>query len=50
MADAGAIRVPALVLSGGADWVVDVKEQKKFFDRLGSAKKRFRVFDGMYQT
>ena len=36
VADAGAIRVPVLLLSGGADWVVDVKEQKKFFDRLGS--------------
>jgi len=48
VADAGAIRVPALVLSGGADWVVDVEEQRKFFDRLGSQKKRMRVFDGMY--
>jgi len=48
VADAGAIRVPALVLSGGADWVVDVKEQKKFFDRLGSTRKRMRVFDGMF--
>lgn len=46
--DAGAIRVPALVLSGGADWVVDVKEQQRFFDRLGSQKKKMRVFDGMY--
>jgi alpha-beta hydrolase superfamily lysophospholipase/SAM-dependent methyltransferase len=48
VADAGAIRVPALVLSGGADWVVDVNEQRKFFERLGSQKKRMRVFDGMY--
>lgn len=48
VADAGAIRVPALVLSGGADWVVDVKEQQKFFDRLGSPRKKMRVFDGMY--
>ena len=48
VADAGAIRVPALVLSGGADWVVDVGEQKKFFERLGSTKKKFRIFDGMY--
>jgi alpha-beta hydrolase superfamily lysophospholipase/SAM-dependent methyltransferase len=48
VADAGAIRVPALVLSGGADWVVDVGQQQKFFERLGSAKKKMRVFDGMY--
>jgi len=47
-ADAGAIRVPALVLSGGADWVVDVDAQKKFFDALGSSKKKYRVFPGMY--
>ena len=48
VADAGAIRVPALVLSGGADWVVDVKEQQRFFDALGSERKQMRVFDGMY--
>jgi alpha-beta hydrolase superfamily lysophospholipase/SAM-dependent methyltransferase len=48
VADAGAIRVPALVLSGGSDWVVDVKEQRRFFDNLGSQKKKMRVFDGMY--
>lgn len=48
VADAGAIRVPALVLGGGADWVVDVGEQRKFFDRLGSQTKKMRVFDGMY--
>jgi alpha-beta hydrolase superfamily lysophospholipase/SAM-dependent methyltransferase len=48
VADAGAIRLPALLLSGGADWVVDVKEQKKFFDRLGSTRKRMRIFEGMY--
>ncbi len=48
VADAGAIRVPALVLSGGADWVVDVGAQKKFFERLGSQRKQMRVFDGMY--
>jgi alpha-beta hydrolase superfamily lysophospholipase/SAM-dependent methyltransferase len=48
VADAGAIRVPALVLSGGADWVVDVGAQKMFFERLGSANKRMRLFDGMY--
>ena len=47
-ADAGAIRVPTLVLSGGSDWVVDVREQQRFFDRLGATKKRMRIFDGMY--
>lgn len=48
IADAGAIRTPALVLAGGADWVVSLAAERKFFDRLGSAEKRMRVFDGMY--
>lgn len=46
--DAGAIRVPTLMLCGGADWVVDVGAQQQFFERLGSVDKRVRVFDGMY--
>jgi alpha-beta hydrolase superfamily lysophospholipase len=48
IADAGAIRTPALVLAGGADWVVALSAVRKFFDRLGSNEKRLRVFDGMY--
>lgn len=48
VADAGAIRVPTLVLSGGADWVVDARAQKTFCARLGSAVKRQQIFDGMY--
>lgn len=46
--DAEAIRVPTLVLSGGADWVVSVGTQEEFFSRLGSRTKKMRVFDGMY--
>lgn len=48
VADAGAIRVPALVLCGADDWVVDVGEQKKFFENLGSKRKTMRLFAGMY--
>ena len=48
IADAGAIRTPTLLLAGGADWVVDLKAEREFFDRLGSRMKRMRVFDGMY--
>jgi alpha-beta hydrolase superfamily lysophospholipase/SAM-dependent methyltransferase len=48
IADAGAIRTPALVLAGGSDWVVDISAEREFFDRLGSNIKRMRVFDGMY--
>jgi SAM-dependent methyltransferase len=48
VADAGAIRVPALVLCGADDWVVDVGEQQKFFENLGSKHKKMRLFAGMY--
>jgi alpha-beta hydrolase superfamily lysophospholipase len=48
VADAGAIQTPALVLAGGADWVVDLGAESDFFNRLGSRVKRIRVFDGMY--
>ena len=48
IADAGAIRTPALVLAGGADWVVDLSAERDFFERLGSTVKRMRVFEGMY--
>ncbi|HXU38030.1 MAG TPA: bifunctional alpha/beta hydrolase/class I SAM-dependent methyltransferase [Blastocatellia bacterium] len=48
IADAGAIQTPALVLAGGADWVVDLRDEREFFDRLGSRVKRMHVFEGMY--
>jgi alpha-beta hydrolase superfamily lysophospholipase/SAM-dependent methyltransferase len=48
IADAAAIRTPALVLAGGADWVVELSAERKFFARLGSSEKRLRVFEGMY--
>lgn len=47
MADAEAIRTPALVLAGGSDWVVDLGAEREFFGRLGANVKRMRVFDGM---
>jgi hypothetical protein len=31
MGDAGAIQVPALVLSAGSDWVVQLSVQRRFF-------------------
>jgi len=48
IADAGAIQTPTLLLAGGSDWVVDLKVERDFFNRLGSTIKRMRVFDGMY--
>ena len=48
VADAAAIRVPTLVLSGGSDWVVHTGPQRTFFDRLGSACKQMHIFPGFY--
>ncbi|MCP4656377.1 MAG: alpha/beta fold hydrolase, partial [bacterium] len=48
LADAGAIRVPTLVLSGGADWVVHLSAQRTFFEQLGSPQKKLCLFPGMY--
>jgi alpha-beta hydrolase superfamily lysophospholipase/SAM-dependent methyltransferase len=44
VADAGAIQTPTLMISAGKDWVVSLKAQRKFFDRLSSAEKRFEIF------
>jgi alpha-beta hydrolase superfamily lysophospholipase/SAM-dependent methyltransferase len=48
IADAAAIRVPTLLLAGGSDWVVTLDAQRDLFERLGSPRKRMRVFDNMY--
>ncbi len=48
IADAGAIRTSTLVLAGDADWVVSLRAERRFFERLGSDEKRMRVFKGMY--
>src|SRR3989454_2893531 len=44
LADAGAIQTPTLMIGAGKDWVVSLKAQQKFFDRLSSVEKRFEVF------
>lgn len=48
VADAGAIRIPTQLLISGSDYVVDRNPQHEFFDRLGSAIKEKRVFDGFF--
>ena len=50
LADAGAIRVPTLVLSAGSDWVVKNSAQQKFFDRLGSDVKERATYGGFYHA
>ena len=48
IADAQAIQVPTQLLMSGADFVVHLKPQQNFFERLGSAVKEKHVFDGFY--
>ncbi|MEO8352265.1 MAG: bifunctional alpha/beta hydrolase/class I SAM-dependent methyltransferase [Chthoniobacteraceae bacterium] len=50
VADAGAIRVPVLMLAAGADWVVENGAQRKFFARLSSADKTFRELPGFHHA
>ncbi|MEA3210266.1 MAG: hypothetical protein QOE70_3323 [Chthoniobacter sp.] len=50
IADAGAIRVPLLLLSAGSDWVVDNAAQRKFFDRLSSADKTLHHLPGFHHA
>lgn len=46
--DAGAIHVPTLLLASGADWVVKLPPQRRFFVRLASAVKKMHVFPDFY--
>src|SRR5207249_6329400 len=48
IADAQAIHVPPQLLISGADFVVHLKSQHNFFERLGSIVKEKHVFDGFY--
>jgi len=50
VADAGAIQTPTLMIGAGKDWVVSLKAQREFFDRLSSQEKRFEVFPGAYHA
>ena len=46
--DAAAITVPTLVLTSGADWVVDQDIQRQFFERLGSLVKEMHIYPGFF--
>src|SRR5213595_588874 len=50
LADAGAIHTPTLMLGAGKDWVVSLKAQQKFFERLSSTHKRFEIFPDAYHA
>ena len=50
VADAAAIRVPTLMFSAGADWVVENKAQHEFYDRLSSTDKTLRLLPGFHHA
>src|SRR5262245_19441013 len=50
VADAGAIQMPTLMIGAGKDWVVSLKAQQTFFDRLSSTQKRFEIFPDAYHA
>jgi alpha-beta hydrolase superfamily lysophospholipase/SAM-dependent methyltransferase len=50
MADAGAITTPTLLIGAGADWVVSLDAQEKFFRDLSAPIKEIEVFPGLYHA
>jgi len=48
--DAAAITTPTLVLSAGSDWVVKNSAQRRFYRRLGSAKKKMEAYPGFFHA
>jgi alpha-beta hydrolase superfamily lysophospholipase len=48
IADAQAIQAPTQVLISGADFVVHLAPQHRFFERLGATVKEKHVFEGFY--
>lgn len=50
VADAGAIQTPTLMVGAGKDWVVSLNTQKRFFDKLSSAEKCFKIFPDAYHA
>ncbi len=50
VADAGAVRVPTLVLSAGSDWVVDLGIQRRFVANLGAAVKHHIIYPDMHHA
>jgi alpha-beta hydrolase superfamily lysophospholipase/SAM-dependent methyltransferase len=50
VADAETIRTPTLMIGAGKDWIVSLNAQRKFFDRLSSAEKRFEIFTDAYHA
>jgi len=50
VADAGAIQTPTLMIGAGHDWVVRLKAQRQFFDRLSSPLKEIEIYPAAYHA
>src|SRR5437870_10666620 len=50
VADAGAIQTPTLMIGAGRDWVVSLKAQREFFDRLSSPLKEMEIYPAAYHA
>lgn len=48
MADAGAITLPVLILSSGADFVVKQSAQREFYNGLSNPRKEMQTFPGFF--
>jgi alpha-beta hydrolase superfamily lysophospholipase len=48
VADAGAIQTPTLMIGAGRDWVVSLKAQVEFFNRLSSPLKEMEIFPAAF--
>jgi alpha-beta hydrolase superfamily lysophospholipase/SAM-dependent methyltransferase len=50
IADAGAIQTPTLMIGAGHDWVVNLKAQREFFNRLSSPLKEMEIYAPAYHA
>ncbi len=50
VADAGAIQTATLMIGAGRDWVVNLKAQREFFNRLSSPLKEMEIYPAAYHA
>src|SRR5438034_8076952 len=50
VADAGVIRTPTMMIGAGHDWVVSLKAQREFFNRLSSPLKEMEIYPAAYHA
>jgi len=46
--EAEKIKLPILILQGGADWIVDPSGAQMLYDTVGSTDKKIIIYDGLY--